>query len=381
MASKPAAAAPPGPNSIRIVHFADLHLDRKFAWADRAAASKRRAAIRSSLQNIVELALAEGAHAITCGGDLYEDERFTPDTERFVADVFDCGIPVLIAPGNHDPLTRSSLYERVSWSSNVHVFRTPQLSRFELLDGFNIWGGAHLSETGTAGFLQSFGRADGDGVHVALFHGSETHGLASQGSNKLPHAPFDRSQISAAGMHYALVGHYHRAVLGDRHCYPGNPDPLEFGEDGDRGPVVLEFSSAGHVSAHHRSVATSQVRDLTVDVSSAATGTEVFDLARQAMADCEGFVRLDLVGDLGIDVEYDRSLLVELGADFDGFVLRDAAVRRAYDLGAIRAEEASVRARFVELVESSSDLSDEDRALVIEMGLRAFEQRRDLEVV
>jgi len=56
-------------------------------------------------------------------------------------------------------------------------------------------------------------------------------------------------------------------------------------------------------------------------------------------------------------------------------------VHRTYRLDEIAAEEASVRAHFVRMVQSNPDLDPDQARLMLELGLRAFDNRRDLEVV
>src|SRR4051812_29975340 len=108
--------------SATLVHFSDLHLDSQFAWAGASseASRKRREALRATLLNVCTLAREVKADALLCGGDLFEQERFTPDTCEFLRTAFgDINpMPVLLVPGNHDWLSRQSLYSLVDWSPN-----------------------------------------------------------------------------------------------------------------------------------------------------------------------------------------------------------------------------------------------------------------------
>ena len=74
---------------------------------------------------------------LTCAGDLYEQERFVPDTANFLVSTFAGlqSIPVLLAPGNHDWLGPASIYATAKWSPNVFVFHEDRLSAFELRAG------------------------------------------------------------------------------------------------------------------------------------------------------------------------------------------------------------------------------------------------------
>lgn len=375
------------------VAFADVHLDRRFAWADRRAATKRRLAIRRSLAAIVELAEQVDATALLCAGDLFENQDFTPDTAAFVADLFDCGRPVLFAPGNHDFWSADSPYARVDWSSNVHVFREPGFTPVALGDDLVIWGAAHLSPTGTPNFFDAFDPAqlvahsEQPRVnHLTLFHGSERRGLALQGDTKVGHAPFDAADIEQAGFDYAFVGHYHRSFIGSRHCYPGNPDPLEFGEDSPRGAAVVVLGDDGSVDCRIHPVAQTECFSVQVDLSACRSQTDVVDATADVLRPLAGFVRVDLVGALdpavAVSVPDVRAGLPAVALDgIDDLLIRTDGLRRRYDLDALMNEPFSVRARFLDLVSSSEDLDGDDRDLIIEMGLRAFDGQTDLEVI
>lgn len=368
------------------VMFADLHLDRRFAWASPASAKRRRHAIRATLQNVLSLADRVDADAVLCGGDLYENELFTPDTAAFVASAFDCGRPVLISPGNHDFYSASSMYARTAWSPNVTVFRESVLRPQTLGDGLTVWGAAHLAPSGTPGFLDSFAGVDRGGANLALFHGSERGGLAIEGDGKVGHAPFDAKQIPGAGFDYAFVGHHHGAVAGPHHCYPGNPDPLEFGESTGRGAVVARVSDSGEVQISHHRVSNTQCHSIDVDVSGAVSVFDIVEAVRGAVAELGGFVRIDLCGTLGADIglaasDVAAAMPTNSIDHLDELVIRQAGLTQAYDLDSVLAEDLSVRARFVELALADPERSAQDRDLIIELGLRAFDGRSDLEVI
>ena len=61
-------------------------------------------------------------------------------------------------------------------------------------DGLILWGAAHRGPANTPGFLDGF-KVDREGVHLALFHGSERGWFSDQETGKQLHAPFDAGQI------------------------------------------------------------------------------------------------------------------------------------------------------------------------------------------
>jgi len=366
---------------MRLVVFADLHLEAGFAWAgvEGQAARRRRDALRETLRKIADLTRDAGAGALLCAGDLYEQERLASDTGPFLRKTFADlhPIPVFLAPGNHDWYGPESLYRRLEWSPNVHVFSTSQLTPATLADGLTLWGAAHCLPAGTAGFLGSFA-VDRGGVHLALFHGSEASGLPEQGDGKSPHAPFQAGDIERAGLHHAFVGHYHRPSDAAKHTYPGNPEPLAFGEDLERGAVVVTVSPDGRVQRQRRRVAVTSVHDLGVDLSGCTSRQEARERVARMAAGRSGIARFTLEGALARALDLVAHDLGDAAPGLEAVVIRNGDIRIDYDLEAIAAEP-TVRGQFVRDV-SAADLAADERRRVLLTGLRALDGRPNLEV-
>lgn len=369
---------------VKLLHFADLHLDAHFAWAPTPVARKRRENLRATLRRIVQLAHAEAVEAVLCGGDLYEHERVTPDTTAFLrATLADLDpIPVFLAPGNHDWYGPASLYARVAWTRNVHVFTEDRLRPVELASGITLWGGAHRAPANTDDFLSGFNLDEGPNarsmVNLGLFHAAERGGLAFQEEGKAPHAAFDAGEIERSELDHVFLGHFHAPKDGSRLTYPGNPDPLTFGEVGERGAVIASIGADGSVERRRVRVATSEVHDIAIDVNNAGSRQEIYEIVARALVGREGSVRLTLSGEISKAVEISSADLEPLFAGLDGHVLRIDGLRPAYDVAAL-AEEATVRGRFIRDV-LGQGLDPELRRRVLTTGLRALDGRTDLEV-
>lgn len=364
---------------MRILHIADVHLDTPFRWAPPAVARIRRIALRTALERACALAKDSHVDAMTCGGDLYEHDRFTPDTARFLQALFaDLDpLPIFLAPGNHDWYGPSSLYRQVEWSPNVHVFEEARLEPVELEPGFTLWGAAHRAPANTDGFLDGF-RVDRSGTHIAIFHGSESADLALQGEEKKPHAPFRVEQIEQAGLHHALLGHFHTPRDAQLYTYPGNPDPLTFGEEGERGAVLLTVAADGSVTRERHRVSVTEVRDVPVDVTGASHAGEVTARVAREVARITGIVRVTLSGELDPDVNL-RLGDIEMTARHGGLealVVRAGQLAVGYDLARLR-DEPGVRGEFVREVERSPELDEVQRRRVLITGLRALDGRRE----
>lgn len=364
---------------VRLLHVADVHLDAPFAWAGADGGGRRRQAIRDTLRAAGDLALAEGADALCVAGDLFEHERVTEDTARFLADTFGAlaPIPVFLAPGNHDWYGPASVYHRTSWPANVTVFRDDRLVPVTLTEGLTLWGGAHLAPAGTRNFLAGF-EVDRGGVHVALFHGSEQAAMSAEAADKRPHAPFTAAQIPAAGLAHALVGHLHTPHDGSHHTYPGNPEPLTFGETGERAAVLVDVGEDGSVRTQRRVIARTQVVDLDLDVTGLAHSTVVRDAVLDLLHDRTGVVRLSLHGDLDPQVDLAPETWPADVPWIDALVVRTSGLHEAYDIDVLTGEE-TVRGQFVRDVLAAVDDADLRRR-ILTTGLRALDGRSDLAV-
>ncbi len=370
---------------MKIVHFSDLHLDSSFAWAGASgdAARRRRQALRETLLTIVKLTREERADALFCAGDLYEHERAGSDTRAFLRQTF-AGldpIPVYISPGNHDWYGPDSLYARGDWSANVHIFTEPALEPVELQAGVTLWGAAHCAPANTGNFLDRF-RVRGAGAHLALFHGAENSWFSEQGGDKKPHAPFDAEQIVEAGLAHAFLGHYHRPKDAPHHTYPGNPDPLEFGEDGLRGAVVATIDREGRVERERRKVAHTAVHDIAIDITDYTTQQQIREEIASLADGRTGFARLTVRGEMDPEVDFTEGDLrdaMNKAGSFDAVQVRYGELRAGYDFEAIR-KEPTVRGQFVDDV-LNAGLNPVEERRVITVGLRALEGRDDFEVL
>jgi DNA repair protein SbcD/Mre11 len=373
---------------MRIAHLADVHLDARFAQFGAEAQRKRQVAIEESFKQALREAQERSVDLLVIAGDLYEQERFTPSTAHLLRhELENFERPVYIAPGNHDYFSPTSLYATVEWSKNVHIFRSPHFEPQTIEDGFTLWGAAHVVPTETTNFLDGFA-VDRGGVHIGVFHGAEeaelvfVHQLGGDDEAKAPYAPFRAEQIAAAGLGHALLGHIHTARDTAQHTYPGNPEPLTFGEGGDlqRGLVVATFDDRGAIARERISVVKSSVRDVTIDLTGCTSNSDVREAVVSCLGDLDGFVRATLTGEVGdsVDVRLDE-LRDNSPKAIDAVAFRFGSLTVAYPIDEIAKEAGTVRGRFVADVLASA-LDDETKHQVIVTGLRALDGRSDLAI-
>jgi exonuclease SbcD len=365
----------------RILHFADLHLDRSFAGLSVAPseAAKRREELRAALRRIVDLALEKDVDALTIGGDLYEHERAGPDTANFLAAEFERLAPrrVLIAPGNHDPFIPDSLYWQREWPPNVHLFQSMTWEPVEIADSVTVWGAGHRGPAIRDNLLAIL-RAEPGRTNIALVHASDTSAVPE---GKPAHCPFTREDIERSGIDFALLGHYHELRLtqeSPRYSYPGSPEPLDFAEAGDHHVLLLSTNDAG-VTCEPIKINEVVYQTASIDV----TGMTTSDAIRKAICEladddaaARAIMRVTLTGQPEPDLDLDLNALLQ--GTHERFRYLDPIIDKTdppFDLEQIE-EESTTRGKFVRMIKdqiaaaSPGDLPALQNAL--RHGLRAF---------
>jgi DNA repair exonuclease SbcCD nuclease subunit len=367
---------------VRILHFADLHLDRSFAGLSVAPseAAKRREELRAALRRIVDLALELNVDALTIGGDLYEHERAGPDTANFLAGEFERLAPkrVLIAPGNHDPYIPDSLYWRREWSADVHIFESMTWEPIELGDSVTVWGAGHRGPAIRDNLLGSL-HVDAGRTNIALVHASD---ISAVPEGKPAHCPFTREDIERSGVDFALLGHYHELRLrpqeSPRYAYPGSPEPLDFSEAGDHHVLLLTANGDG-VSCEARKINEVVYQTATIDVvgmsTSDAIRKAICDLAEDEVA-ARAIMRVTLTGQPEPDLDLDPNALLQ--STHERFRYLDPVIDKTdppFDLEQIQ-EETTTRGSFVRMIQQRVEvaLPAEVTTLTdaLHHGLRAF---------
>jgi exonuclease SbcD len=360
---------------MRLLHLADVHLDRPFLGLPIEDARARRLELRDTFERCLSLAAEYEVDLMTVGGDLWEHEHVTPDTLRWVRDRFHAtGIPIVIVAGNHDPLEPGGPYDRAGFAEPVQVLPSSAALVERRVGQISVWGtswrhGEPLSAAALAGFqVPTDGRR-----HVLLLHG--TCGAFLDGT---PHCPFTGADVRAAGFELCLAGHLHAAGIRDEIVvYPGSPEPLGWGEMGEHTVALVDLGDgAPHVKLVD--VATRRYVNRTVPCDDADSSAEVerrFMSTVDELGDLEGMcLRARLTGRVaeGCALDPDALRSAGIGRGLTMLDIRDETAV-AFDLDALAAG-AGASAVFVRRMRGRLMQEPEDQALplALELGLRAL---------
>ena len=88
---------------MKLLHASDFHLDSPLSGLPPEKGAQRRRELREIPARLAKLAKDEGVDLVLLPGDLFDGARAYPETVWALAQALgDMGVPVFIAPGNHD---------------------------------------------------------------------------------------------------------------------------------------------------------------------------------------------------------------------------------------------------------------------------------------
>lgn len=245
---------------MRFIHTADWQLGMTRHFLIKEAQARFDAARTDAIAALGEVARTAGARFVVVAGDVFESNHIERRTVwRALEVIGDIPVPVVLLPGNHDPLDAGSIYRSPDFSShvpgNVHVLDGP--GPLTIAPGVEVvgapWRSKRPLEDPVARAYADL-TADAGVLRVLVGHGAV---------DTLAPDPDDPALIDVSAAEAALVeGRLHYVALGDRHSltevgrtgriwYSGTPEPTRHTE-ADPGHVLLVDLDHDHcrVEAH-----------------------------------------------------------------------------------------------------------------------------------
>ncbi len=275
---------------MKILHTGDMHLDSPFATlaSERGEAAKRE--LRKIFSDIIAYVKNNAVDLLLVAGDLFDSGFATRETAALIADGFEAaGCPVVIAPGNHDPYDENSIWKKRSFSDNVHIFSSPELSHFDFPElGARVYGYAFTSQYMKECPIENK-TAEGDMISILCAHGDTASPLSQ-------YCPIMPSALSAFGADYAALGHIHSPEAANdalwqkniSAAYSGCPQGRDFGECGVKGAWLIEIAKEGgkaEVKREFVPFSGSVYEDREVSVEGAETASEIISEIRTYIED------------------------------------------------------------------------------------------------
>ncbi len=270
---------------MKFIHSADIHLDSPFALLPPDRAAVRRNEIRAAFTSMLLYARLNACDMVILSGDIIESAYATRDTANLLIREFEAmpKVKIIIAPGNHDPYEKGSLWSSQSFPDNVFIFDSDKLSYFSFDDlNTDVYGFAFTSNTLESNPFAGMSPLNPDRVNIIAAHGDLTSPISKK-------CPITKAEIEATGCNYVALGHIHNttgiAVAGKTHYgYSGCLEGRDFGECGHKGAIVVEIDDDKRVTTRGIRFSKKRYEILTLDVTGSTSVEDAREKFRTAYA-------------------------------------------------------------------------------------------------
>ena len=213
---------------MRFLHTADWQLGMTRHFLSPDAQPRYSAARRAAITALGAVAEEHDAEFVVVAGDVFEHNRLKADVLDRSRDLLsDAPMPVVMLPGNHDPLTPDSVWIRGELGKIDHVFLIgleTDTVRFDRHD-LEIWGRAHM-DYGDLNPLEDVPERSAARQLVAA-HGHFVEELPVSSGVRASWL-FTPEDIDATAADYIALGHWNVATdVGTKDVpahYSGSPD-------------------------------------------------------------------------------------------------------------------------------------------------------------
>lgn len=357
---------------MKIIHMSDIHLDSPLARLDSDRRSVRRAELIRAFENAVEYAVKEGAQAVIIAGDLFDRSKVSAAAKNAVLAAIrkNPQIGFYYLKGNHDKSDFLSGEEDIP--SNLYMF-DEKWKTYDLGENVSLTG-TELTKENSAEIYSSLS-IDPGRFNIVVLHGQDAQSVSKDGAEVI-----SIKDLKNKGIDYLALGHIHSFRLENldlrgTYCYPGCLESRGFDETGEHGFVMLDIHEDGSFETKLISAPIRSAHVCSVDITGLSTTPDITDRVK-AELETAGYgsgdlVKVELLGNVDFECEKNIEYIAGIfeGKYFD-FKLKDLTKLKV-DYGKYRLDE-SLKGEFIRIVEAEPEISEEDKAEIIRIGIRAL---------
>ena len=358
---------------MKIIHCADLHLDSKMtANLSKEQAKERKNEILRTFTRMVDYAKKNNVKAILIAGDMFDTRNVSAMVRNTVYEMMvqNPEIDFLYLKGNHDSDNFLSKLEEIP--ENLYMFD----------DKWTTYAYGNITITGielnSENSLTAYNSLvlDHDCFNIVTMHG-QLSGYRNKDKTEI----ISLDDLRNKNIDYLALGHvhgFHMEKIDSRgiYCYPGCLEGRGFDECEQKGFVVLDIdmktlkANVNFVPMGYRTLYT-----MLVNVAGVHSTQEAAARIEQAMKETQyassSLVKVVLYGEIDVECELDTSFLEEQFAEYFYFIKVNDETKLMVNYQDYE-NDVSLKGEFVRLV-SESDLTDEEKSMVIRAGILALQ--------
>lgn len=362
---------------VKFLQFGDLHLDAPFTSLSDAEGMPqlRRQELKRALGRIIELAFTEEVDMVLVCGDLFEHSYISKSTINYIAAQLMKipSIPVIIIPGNHDPICPDSYYNCFSWPANVHILSGESTIYVDTDIGARVYSNFSLDN-----------HLDGNAINILMHHGTLDMPFSSEAYQQI-----SSEQLDSYGFDYYAMGHFHTKILGagtrKRIYNAGSPESLGFDEEGEHGVFIAEINKPSFgestVNVEFKPIGLRRFINIEVNISGCSNDEEVGDRAALKMeqaGSCNDLYRISFTGYCRHGYKIDEMSIADFIKDKAQYTRIMDNTSPDYDFDVI-AKEVGLRGLFARkmLERAEKAVSEQERKIAMQAlyyGMEAIDE-------
>lgn len=370
---------------VKILHTADMHLDSPFTLMNASMSEARRADLRTAFIALMMYVKDHNIDILLIAGDMFEHEYATKETVELVIREFE-KVPqckIVIAPGNHDPYTPTSLYKKAKFPDNVYIFTDTEPSSFYFEElNTEVHGYAFTSNYMSRNPFLGKRPLYQNRLNILCAHGDTSSPISK-------YCPITESDIADSGYDYAALGHIHMGKEPTQagntlYAYCGCLEGRDYSESGHKGALYGELIKDENGFRHNiKPVRFSRRRYAShrLNVTGCGTHQELVNIiAKKIISKGYGedtLLRIILEGNVSPELEISKQRIETEIRKLYSFDLEDHTLP-LYDMDKLK-NDPTIKGMFFEmllpLLESSDPEERETAAMALRYGLSAIDSQ------
>jgi len=341
---------------MRIIHTADLHLDSALGTNLNTLKQKeRKRELLLNFERLIDYSKKHNVDAIIIAGDMFDKKRISIKVIDYVFNLIICNpeIDFIIITGNHDEKSFIDSFEVIP--SNLKIFD----------DYFSTIKYDNIAITGINyhdKYDYSSLNLDKNNINILIMHGDINTNI-------------DLKKLANKNIDYLALGHIHKYSKGEIdsrgiYAYPGTLEARGFDEAGDKGFILIEIENG--INTKFISFAKRKLHDISINITGIDNYQEIrrnIDLKLNDISS-DDMVKLRLLGYYDLNLIKQNEMLEETLNEkfYFGKVVDESKLKinpRDFE------NDISLKGEFIRNV-LASDLSEDDKSMVIEYGIKAL---------
>ncbi len=292
---------------VRILHTSDIHLEKiltKTSYSSKFS-EERRSDLWETIERLLEYAKDNKVDLVLIAGDLYENEYFGLNHVYKLFEIFKRYSPleIVLLAGNHDRHLKDSVFNKLDIPNNLNLISSDSLD-YVYYPTLNtrVYGIGWENDTYYNFQIDHFS-LNCEFINILMLH-------ADLINKDHKYMYLEKEMISCLGFDYVALGHIHSYIeLDTRIAYSGTPEPLDFGEEGAKGFLIVDIHG-DQISKQFIPFAKRTFESVKIKFNEYTTEEDVIK-ALKKLKNKDNFYRIYLEGIISSELEYKLDYLIE----------------------------------------------------------------------